>query len=415
MRSSDHSPRFLSVLALLAGFSLLAVACSAGGVSASSGNGRGPLSERPTTVSEELPQGDLLTTTTTTVSLSSTTTAPQLTIPSGDDVDLDLPPGTGEVVSGPTVTTIPSDGTSSEDLPFLIVVHAHLDEDYQPYLSEDLTTLDEDLLAGTMDTLNDLAAAVDNYDMLANWQFSYGLATALCSDSDGRALLDSLLAAGHEIGIHTHGAEWMDEAYDALVDGCGITPTAASGLQFSVATGGDPMSGATEWLTAVESVGIGTAVSAVGLADSPLNAYCSTYDGATLNEKANALLHTWIADPSDICTSDPSGNLAIVTHAGRDSRSLSNVDDTSNDFTEADFSSWEGDLSAALTTTDVSATWGIVMALPALMTESGPNDSSMVSFEEFLQRVDSTFGPTSPLPRGIVSTTASGAADMLLG
>ena len=389
MRSSDHSPRFLSVLALLAGFSLLAVACSAGGVSASSGNGRGPLSERPTTVSGPL----------------------------SDDVVPDITganPDTGPTGSS-SPTPVIDTATLVDNLPFLVVVHAHLDEDYRPYLSEDLTTLDEDLLAGTMDTLNDLAAAVGNYDMLANWQFSYGLATALCSDSDGRALLDSLLAAGHEIGIHTHGAEWMDDAYDALVEGCGITPTAASGFQFSVATGDDPMSGATEWLTAVESVGIETAVSAVGLGDSPLNAYCSTYDGATLNERANALLHTWIADPGDICTSDPSGNLAIVTHAGRNSRSLSNVDDTDNDFTEADFSAWLENLRFALGNRDETASWGIVMALPALMTDSGPNSAALTALDDFLGEVAPKLVGTTPGHRGIVSTTASGAADMLLG
>jgi hypothetical protein len=290
----------------------------------------------------------------------------------------------------------------------MIAIHAHLDDDWQPYTDRLMTEIDTDLLAESTDLITSVADLLNAHHIVANFQMSYGMADALCSTSDGQRVIASLRAAGHEIGIHTHGSEFVAVAYDALVEGCGVTPVTASGIQFSIATASSPQAGAQEWLTEVDALGMSTVLAGLGLSTNPQSFVCATYDDETADSEANALLHSWLADPDDICFSDPAGTLAIVTHSDRETRALTAIDTPIDNVDVNDLSVWGAQLDAAAAIADAASTWGIVMALPAMMVDGHADQRSLAAFDTFLGEL-----ATRVAADQIVSVTASEAGSLL--
>ncbi|MBT5580750.1 MAG: hypothetical protein HOJ56_10605 [Acidimicrobiaceae bacterium] len=290
----------------------------------------------------------------------------------------------------------------------MISIHAHLDRDWQPYTDESMTEVDTGLLEATSALIMSTVDLLNGHGLVANFQMSYGMAGALCDSTDGQAIMAALLAAGHEIGIHTHGSAFVASTYDALVDGCGVTPVTASGIQFSIAVAGDPQSGAQEWLTEVEALGMSTVLAGLGLSANPQSFVCDTYDGETADRAANGLLHSWLAEPDDICLSDPSGTLAIVTHSDRDTRALAGVDTSIDNIDVNDFALWGAQLDEAIVAADAASTWGIVMALPAMMVDGRADPAVLAAFDTFLGEL-----AARAVAGEIVSITASGAGSLL--
>jgi len=290
----------------------------------------------------------------------------------------------------------------------MISIHTHLDSDWQPYTDESMTEVDADLLEATSALIMSTVDLLNGHGLFANFQMSYGMAGALCDSTDGQAIVAALLAAGHEIGIHTHGSAFVATTYDALVDGCGVTPGTASGIQFSIAVAGDPQSGAQEWLREVEALGMSTVLAGLGLSANPQSFVCDTYDGETADRGANALLHSWLAEPDDICLSDSSGTLAIVTHSDRDTRALAGADTSIDNVDVNDFTVWGAQLDEAIVAADAASTWGIVMALPAMMVDGRTDPAVLAAFDTFLGELAARAATGE-----IVSVTATEAGSLL--
>ena len=327
--------------------------------------------------------------------------------------------GTGEIDEDPVAeetviaeTVVEETVAAVEQVPIglstMISIHAHLDRDWQPYTDESMTEVDTGLLEATSALIMSTVDLLNGHGLVANFQMSYGMAGALCDSTDGQAIMAALLAAGHEIGIHTHGSAFVASTYDALVDGCGVTPVTASGIQFSIAVAGDPQSGAQEWLTEVEALGMSTVLAGLGLSANPQSFVCDTYDGETADRAANGLLHSWLAEPDDICLSDPSGTLAIVTHSDRDTRALAGVDTSIDNIDVNDFALWGAQLDEAIVAADAASTWGIVMALPAMMVDGRADPAVLAAFDTFLGEL-----AARAVAGEIVSITASGAGSLL--
>ncbi|MDG1410520.1 MAG: hypothetical protein P8L46_07500 [Acidimicrobiales bacterium] len=317
--------------------------------------------------------------------------------------------GAGEIDEGPVAEeTVAAVEQVPIGLSTMISIHTHLDRDWQPYTDESMTEIDTDLLEATSALITSTVDLLNGHGLFANFQMSYGVAGALCDSTDGQAIVAALLAAGHEIGIHTHGSEFFATAYDALVDGCGVTPVTASGIQFSIAVASDPQSGAQEWLREVEALGMSTVLAGLGLSPNPQSFVCDTYDGETADRAANGLLHSWLAEPDDICLSDPSGTLAIVTHSDRDTRALAGADTSIDNIDVDDFTVWGAQLDEAIVAADAASTWGIVMALPAMMVDGRADPAVLAAFDTFLGElaIRAAIGE-------IVSVTASQAGSLL--
>ncbi|MDG2027271.1 MAG: hypothetical protein P8J50_09185 [Acidimicrobiales bacterium] len=316
--------------------------------------------------------------------------------------------GTVEFVPAEPAEADPEPASTEAALTTVISVHTHLDRDWEPYTDTMMTTIDADLLAATVDLLGATAGLLDDYGISANFQMSYGVASALCSTDEGLSLIDLLQGAGHEIGMHTHGVEYVAQTYDALVDDCGVVPATASGISFSIASDPSSSAGATAWLEEVDAHGLTTVLAGLGLSDNPRSQVCSSYGGETMEADANALLHSWLADPTDLCTADPSGALAVVTHSDRDTRALAEVETPFDNVGTDDFALWALQLRAAIDAADTGSTWGIVMALPAMMTDGHADRAFLAAFDVFLADLAASMEAGT-----ITNATASEAAAQL--
>ncbi len=220
--------------------------------------------------------------------------------------------------------------------------------------------------------------------------------------------MSSLQESGHEIGLHTHGDEFAARTYSALVDECGVTPSTASGIQFSIAMAPTPLAGAEGWLVEMESLGLTTVLAGLGVSDSPLSFVCETYDEESRDDDANALLHSWLSDPQDPCTSDPAGELAIITHSDRDTRAMATINTGLDNVDADDFATWSAQLDAAIGAADPLSTWGVVMALPAMMTDASADPTYLVELDSFLTDLSDHIDAGT-----VVSVTAAEAAASL--
>ncbi len=320
--------------------------------------------------------------------------------------------GVDEIIDwdGADVSLVAGDTTATSDsvLATVVSIHTHLDQDWQPYTDSTMTTLDLDLFDATVDLVAQTAALLGTHGVDANFQLSFGVAHAMCESASGRDLLTSLVEGGHEVGIHSHGDDDLELAFSALTDGCGVVPTSASGINFSIATGTDPGSGAHGWLLEVDALGITTVIAGLGLSDAPQSRACASYDGTVADAAANALLHSWLASPDDLCRADPAGSLAVITHSDRDTRALATVSTPLDNVDVEDFTIWERQLAAAVSSADDASTWGIVMALPAMMTDGAADATFLAAFDDFLGTLE------TELARGAIeSFTASEAAARL--
>ena len=304
--------------------------------------------------------------------------------------------------------TILEQATVGKQLPFMVSIHAHLHRDWQPYTSPAMATVNVSMLSRAMDLLITLESVLTEHRIAANFQFSYGLAGALCTLDHGRDFVQALIESGHEIGLHTHGHVQVTKAYAALTQDCGVTPTAASGIQFSVGASPDAALGAQMWLQAVDDVGIKTVIGAVGMKQSPMNGICANYGGATRNSGANALLHSWRIDPTNLCQESPRGPLVVVTHTDTGIETRSTMRTELGNIGRATFSRWADQLGAAIDRIDPNSTWGIVGALPQMMDSQGVDEQFVTGLNTFLDLV------TESVEAGLTdSVTASQAASRL--
>ena len=318
----------------------------------------------------------------------------------------------GEMVAGAAPGVVETSSSESErrragqnGMSFMVSIHAHLRRDWQPYTTPAMVMVDRPMLREAMSALSALQVVLDTHRIPANFQFSYGLARALCTYVDGQGFVRGLGEAGHEVGIHTHGHRQVDRAYRAVADGCGVTPAAASGIQFSIGTANDPARAAAVWLRAVESAGVVTVIGALGMEGSPMNGVCRDYGGVRRNAEANALLHSWRIVPSDLCTAVPRGSLTVVTHTDTGIGSRSGMNTEVGNIRAATFGRWTEEFTAAIEGSTSSSTWGIVGALPQMMGPGGLDEQFATAFDAFLARV-----ADAAVMGAVVPSTASQAA-----
>lgn len=299
------------------------------------------------------------------------------------------------------------DETDAGALPVVISIHAHYVDDFAPYTDPSLRTLDP----GRMAHLQELSVAVidllEAHGAVADWQMSYGVATALCS-ADDTGIVDRMLALGHGVGVHLHPLADLDVAIAGLA-ACGIVPTTVSGLAFTTGAAGDSaVQSASEWLRTVESAGFDTVLVGLGDGSNPLDGGCGTYDGATYSVAAGALLHSWTVDPTDLCRSDPDGSIVVVTHAGLPFGGRPGAGPPSgsgNTVGMRHAEVWIDWLGAAIDTASATSTWGIVFPFGAISDRGGVSAEFIDAFDEFLGALD--LAVTSG---AVVSVTAADSA-----
>jgi hypothetical protein len=301
------------------------------------------------------------------------------------------------------------DAGSGSVLPVVISIHAHYVDDYAPYTNPSLSSLDPARMAHLQELVAETADVLEAHGAAADWQMSYGVATALCS-ADDTGLVERLQSLDHGIGVHLHPLADLDAALAGL-SGCGIEPTTVSGLAFTTGTAASgAVEAAGEWLETVEAEGLEVVLVGIGDGTNPLDRECGVYDDVTYSSDAGALLHSWRVDAGDICTSDPAGALEIVTHAalpfgGRPGSGPPSV--SANAVSERHADVWLDWLDAAIEEATPASTWGIVFPFGAISDAMGASDSFVGALESFLEALDAAVASGR-----VVSVTANQAAAM---
>lgn len=155
---------------------------------------------------------------------------------SGDGDDESAP----ETVPSTTTTAPPTStfepitgGTDADGDPLPPPVHATVsivvrgDTTWAPYAGQELTGLDTEAAAAVAMRIRQMDDVLNNADVDASFELTYGNAAALCSEHPD--LLEELALHGHEIGAHARTKGETFRLIRALAP-CGIEPTTASGL-----------------------------------------------------------------------------------------------------------------------------------------------------------------------------------------
>ncbi len=298
-----------------------------------------------------------------------------------------------------------------EDVPplyFFYVIHAHVSGDTLPY-DTTMNQIDTEVAANMVAAIEGIQAALDRYGIPASWHVTYGGASGFCDYGGPDHVLNRLLDAGHEVGLHAHHTEDIQAAYQALTLDCGITPEVGSGHLLDAHLAGQfgDIAAAQNAMTLSLDISSGLGVPIVTENLSPggeKNVFADACDnqlgiGNSMWAETGNLMFPWRPDyqAGDICTHNPQSDVIFLDHVSIE-YALTAMHEMPDVWGEPEFSKLQAYLDAALAymreqNPERVAVWGFVSHIIEYAVggsaENPPDPGALEALDQFLAYVDS--------------------------
>jgi len=233
---------------------------------------------------------------------------------------------TGEAQPSATATgPEPPSGEPQEEIPplyFFYVIHTHAQGDWLPYEGPPLLDLNPTTADNMLLAITGIQEVLDRYGVKGTWEVVFGTAKGLCSYQGPNHIFRQLEDAGHEVAVHAHRTEDIDDAYQNLVNDCGIIPVTTSGFIPEVERAG-PAGAQQAMIDAIQTslalgLTVGTENLSPGGGKNPFAELCDNQLGVANDmwEQTGNLMFPWRPDyiNGNICADNPAGQMVLVDH-----------------------------------------------------------------------------------------------------
>jgi hypothetical protein len=323
----------------------------------------------------------------------------------------DLACGDG-VCDGPeTAANCPADCAGNGDEPvapdvpplyFFYAIHTHAGGDHLPYDGLSMQTLDLRAAENLLAAVEGIATVLDRYGVPGTWEVLAAGARGLCAYEDGDHVFARLQAAGHEVGVHAHRIDAVEEAFRALRDDCGITARTTSGFLTQVDQA-DPQGSMQLAVEVALSLGLtaGTTNLSPGGGKNPFGALCGNElgTGNDMWAETGNLMFPWRPDHAnrDVCTDSPQGGMVLVDHVSIEWVILPGEGGPPDVLADEHFDRLRGYFDAALNHQERErpervAAWGFVTHVTEYAVggrlENPPDVQALAALDRFLAYVD---------------------------
>ncbi len=302
--------------------------------------------------------------------------------------------------------TSPSDPSS--DIPpmyFFYTIHTHGSDEFLPFSDLGQTSIDPEIADNMIAAISGIAAVLDHYGVKASWQFLPATVKGFYLYQGEDNIITQLLENGHEIGVHTHKLDDVQDAYENIQQFIGITPETTSGFiaQISKVSPGESKSDMSFAIDVPVKLGlnVGTVNLSPGGEKNTISSECKDVFGIGNDMWAETgnLMFPWRPDyiHQDPCSHNPQGEMLFIDHVSinwlilPDKAAPPDVLDTRH------FSQLTGMFDGALNymaenRPDRPATWGFVTHIIEYAVggkgENAPTPESLTALDDFLAYVD---------------------------
>jgi len=224
------------------------------------------------------------------------------------------------------VDLAPEINPNTPPLYFFYVIHAHGSGEFLPYADPGQTSIDSEKADNMLAAIEGIAAILDQHGVKASWQFLPATVKGFRQYQGAENIITQLQANGHEIGVHAHKLEDVQDSYENIQEYIGITPETSSGFiaQLSKVSPSDSknaMSFAIE-VPAKLGLSVGTVNLSPGGEKNTLSAECHDIFGIGNDMWAETgnLMFPWRPDylHKDPCSHNPKGEMLFIDHVSID-------------------------------------------------------------------------------------------------
>lgn len=231
---------------------------------------------------------------------------------------------TGSTAPSTASTSTPTSSTSSttstveapdEPIHLFYSVHVHGTNDYMPYTSEAMDTIDPAEAEGLRSHILEIAEALEAHGARGSFHFVYGASQGLCTEYPD--LIPRLLGAGHEVGVHAHRNSDVERAVASLETYCGVQPVTGSGLMAMANTDHSPQPG-NQVITDGSLADSMSELAGEGVEQILDNIAKDCGHPRGIPEGAGNILYPWqpayTGEEARPCEHDPNGDLVNIDH-----------------------------------------------------------------------------------------------------
>jgi len=282
----------------------------------------------------------------------------------------DISEGSPEVVNTPDVD-LPNEGIPP--LYFFYAIHVHASGDYLPYAGPAMEEIQPEIAENMIAAVEDLAEILNRYGVKGTWEALPSVATGLCNYQGENHIFRTLINQGHEVGAHAHRIDDIGNAYDALVEECGITPKTNSGFIAQISSYEAAQAQSAMSLAIQTSLNFGMRIGTTNLSPgggkNPFTELCESRIGPynDMWMQTGNLMFPWYPDYTlgDICAQDHEGDMLLVDHVSIEWILLPGEGDVPDILTEDHFNQLQGWFESALSFMEDKepthlAVWGFV-------------------------------------------------------
>jgi hypothetical protein len=254
--------------------------------------------------------------------------------------------------------------------------------------------------------VEDLAEILNRYGVKGTWEALPAVATGLCNYQGENHVFQSLINQGHEVGAHAHRIDDIGNAYDALVEECGIIPKTNSGFIAQISPYEAAQAQSAMSLAIQTSLNFGMRVGTTNLSPggerNPFAELCGSRIGPDNHMwmQTGNLMFPWHPDytQGDICAEDHEGDMLLVDDVSMEWILLPGEGDVLDILTEDHFKQLQGWFDGALRLMEEEkpthlAVWGFVTHITEYTEGSRaehPLDSgALAALDQFLAYVSS--------------------------
>jgi hypothetical protein len=305
-----------------------------------------------------------------------------------------------------TQSAIPPD----DDIPplyFFYVIHAHVSGDKLPY-DIGMNQIDSQVAENMIAAIEGIQGVLDRYGIPASWHLTYGGARGFCDYGGQDHVLNRLVNAGHEVGLHAHHTEDIQTAYQVLTLDCGITPQVGSGHLLDAHLAGQfgDLAAAQTAMTLSLDISSGLGVTIVTENLSPggdKNVFAEACNdqlgiGNSMWAETGNLMFPWRPDyqAGNICAHNPQSDVLFIDHVSIEF-ALTPMHEMPDVWGDPEFGTLQTYLDQALAymhdqNPDRVAVWGFVSHITEYAVggsaENPPDPSALEALDQFLAFVD---------------------------
>lgn len=298
--------------------------------------------------------------------------------------------------SGPTIDFPP--------LYFFYAIHAHGSDEFLPFSDPGETTVDPEIANNMIAAIEGISAILDRYGVKASWQFLPATVKGFYIYQGEDNIIKQLLERGHEIGVHTHNLDDIQESFENIQEYIGITPETSSGFiaqlsKVSPSESKNAMSFAIE-VPVKQGLSVGTVNLSPGGEKNTLSSECQNMFGIGNDMWAETgnLMFPWRPDyiHQDPCNHNPQGEMLFIDHVSIDWIILNENGGASDLLDARHFERLSGQFDAALDYMAVNqpdriAVWGFITHIIEYAVggkgENPPSAESLQALDDFLYYV----------------------------